>query len=324
MGVVIDGFSHVLPKSFAEGLMQTYPTDELRKLTQLTYFGDMENRVRVLDKLGFDKQVLTLARPTVWMGLPPDAIQSLMRLANDAVAEAARSFPDRFIPVGTLPVPTEDFLPELDRCIEELGMAGIQIFTNVDGVPLDSPRFRSFFAKVNAGRIPVWIHPQLVEGWSEEYVLDKMFGWIYETTIALSRLVFSGLMDDFPNLTIISHHMGGMVPHFAGRIKHTYELRDIFPGTGLVTLPRDPLEYFRKFYGDTATMLSGAEHALECGRSFFGPEHIILATDYPFGPRQGEDSARDALQAIKAAGLPQAEQDMLLGGNLLRLIGGKR
>ena len=142
MGIVIDGFAHVMPKAFAEALMKVHPTEELRKLAGLTYFGDMENRVRVLDKFGVDKQVLTIARPSIWMDIPSAAIPEMTRLANDTVAAVAAQFPDRLIATGTLPFPTEEYLPEFDRCMNDLGTAGIQILTNVDGKPLDDPRFR--------------------------------------------------------------------------------------------------------------------------------------------------------------------------------------
>jgi predicted TIM-barrel fold metal-dependent hydrolase len=318
MAQVIDGFSHVMPKSFAEALMQVHPTGELQKLAKHSYFGDMKNRVRVLDKYGFDKQVLTLARPSTWIGIPSEAILKMTRLGNDAVAQVAGEFPDRFIAVGTLPVPTEEYLSEFDRCLNDLGMAGIQILTNIDGKPLDDPLFRPFFAHANVTKTPIWIHPQLVRGWSQDYVLDKIFGWLYETSIALARLVFSGIMEEYPDLRIIPHHLGAMVPHFSGRIQGFYEARDLYPGTKLVTLPKDPLEYFRRFYGDS--VVSGAVHAFECGYKFFGPEHVIMATDYPFGPQQGELWLKEMLDQINGAGLPQKEKDMILGGNLLKLI----
>ena len=137
MGLIIDGFSHFMPKSFAEELYKAHPTDELRELASFEYFGHVEERVRVLDKYIIDKQVLTLARPSIWLDLPAEIVPEMTRLANDAVAESARQFPDRFIPVGSLPVPDEQSMPEFDRCIDELGMAGIQIFANVDGKNLD-------------------------------------------------------------------------------------------------------------------------------------------------------------------------------------------
>ncbi|PKN63243.1 MAG: hypothetical protein CVU57_20265 [Deltaproteobacteria bacterium HGW-Deltaproteobacteria-15] len=318
MGIVIDGFAHVMPKPFAEGLMEAHPTDELRKLAKHTYFGDMENRVRVLDKFGIDKQVLTLARPSTWIGIPSASVEGMMRLGNDTVAALAKQFPDRLIGTGTIPVPTEEYLSEFDRCINDLGMAGIQILTNIGGKRLHEPQYRAFWAKANATKTPIWIHPQLVAGWSEEFALDKIFGWLYETSITLAQLVFSGIMEEYPDLRIIPHHMGAMVPHNTGRLKGFYDARHMYPGTNLVTLPRDPLYYFKKFYADS--MLCGTVHAFESGYKFFGAEQIVMATDYPFGPQQGELWMKETLEQIDAIGLSKAEKEMILGGNLLRLI----
>ncbi len=318
MGLVIDGFAHVMPKRFAEKLSRAYPTIELKELANLEYF-DIDNRMRILDRHKIDKQVLTLARPGIWLNMPRDLLPEFTRMANDMVAEAANRFPDRFIPVAHLAVPTEEYLPEFDRCINLLGMAGIHIASNIDGKPLDAPEFRSFWAKANSTKTPVWIHPQLEEGWSERYTMDKIFGWIFETSTALSRLVFSGIMEEFSDLRVIAHHMGAMVPHFCERIKAFYNERSMYPRAGFTELRKDPLDYFRCFYGDT--VLSGALHAFKCGYTFFGPEHIIFATDYPFGPRQGEGQIENALSLMKRTRLGQAEKEMILEGNMMRLIG---
>jgi aminocarboxymuconate-semialdehyde decarboxylase len=318
MGLIIDGFSHILPKSFAEALLKAYPTDELRELSSLQHLGGVENRVRVLDKYKIDKQVLTIARPSIWINMPEDIVLKMTRAANDSVAEVARQFPDRFIAVGTLPIPSEEFLPEFDRCIKELGMVGIQIFSNVGGRALDDPEFRPFFAKAHQTRTPIWLHPQLLHEWSPEFCLDKIFGWLYETSLALSRLVFSGIMEEYPELRIISHHLGAMVPHFSDRIKGFYDARDMFPRSKLPSLPKDPLEYFKKFYGDS--VLNGAAHALECGYKFFGPGHIVFATDYPFGPGKGEVWIEGTFHQIEAVDFPQHEKDQILGENLQKLI----
>jgi predicted TIM-barrel fold metal-dependent hydrolase len=125
-------------------------------------------------------------------------------------------------------------------------------------------------------------------------------------------------MEAYPDLRIIPHHMAAMVPHNSGRIKGFYEARDLYPGTNLVSLPRDPLEYFKRFYGDT--MLCGTVHAFECGYKFFGAEHIVMATDYPFGPQQGEIWVKETLDLIDSIGLSRAEKDLILSGNLMRLI----
>jgi aminocarboxymuconate-semialdehyde decarboxylase len=318
MGIVIDSFSHFLPQAFAEELSQTYPTDELLGLKGLGYFGDLENRVRVLDRFKIDKQVLTLARPNIWINMPKEIALKMTRSANDALAKATKKFPDRLIGVGTLPVLSEEFMSEFDRCVEELAMAGIQIFTNIGGKSPDDPEFRWFFSKANETRIPVWIHPQIRNEWSQEFALDKILGWPFDTSLVMSRLVFSGIMEEYPNLRIITHHMGGMIPYFSERIKGSYEGREMFIQAGFVSLPKDPLEYFRRFYGDT--VLNGSVPAFECGYKFFGPEHILFATDYPFGPKKGERWIEGALHQIMAAHLPQTEKDQILGGNILRLI----
>ena len=318
MGIIIDGFSHILPKSFAEGLNQAYPTEELGDLATFEYFGETENRVRVLDKYKVDKQVLTIARPSIWMNMPSEVVPDMTRLANDAVFHAAQQFPDRFIPIGTLPVPSEKFMTEFDRCIEELGMPGIEVFSNIDGRPLDDPEFRPFFEKAHQTHTPVWIHPQVRSEWSIEFALDKLMGWLYDTSMALCRLVFSGLMEEYPDLKIITHHMGAMIPHFSERIRTMYGGRHIFPRANFAPLSGDPLEYFKKFYGDT--VLNGSVHAFECGYKFFGPEQIIFGTDYPFGPNNGEVFMEKTIDQINATDLPQTEKDQIFGGNLERLL----
>jgi len=318
MGIVIDGFSHILPKGFADKLSQAYPTDESRELSGLTYFSDMENRVRILDRYKIDRQVLTLARPNIWLNMPLDLALKMTRVANDSLAKATKQFPDRFISVGTLPILSEEFMPEFDRCVEELGMAGIQIFSNIGGKYLDDPEFQTFFAKANTTRTPIWIHPQVWDGWSQEFALDKLLGWPFDTSWALCRLVFSGMMENYSDLRIITHHMGGMIPHFSGRIQGGYKGKEMFPRAGFIDLPKDPIESFKRFYGDT--VLNGAVHAFECGYKFFGPERLIFATDYPFGPEKGEYWIKVALNDIMAVELPKEEKDQIMGGNLIRLL----
>ena len=318
MSLIIDGFTHILPKLFAEEFSLSHPTDELREVTGLTYLSDIENRVRVMDKYKIDKQVLTLARPSIWMNTPSDIALKMTRIGNDAVAKAANQFRDRFIGVGTLPILTKEFMPEFDRCMDELGLAGIQIFSNIEGRNLDDLEFRPFFAKANSTRTPIWIHPQLQEGWSQEFLLDKIFGWPFDTTLAMARLVFSGIMESYPNLRMITHHMGGMIPHFSSRIKGIYDTRENAPRANFAILSKDPLEYFKKFYGDT--VLNGSAHAFECGCKFFSSEHIIFATDYPYGPEKGDLWVKETLHQISVSHLSQTEKDQILGGNLLRVL----
>src|SRR4030042_4896035 len=318
MEIIFDGYSHFLPKTFVEALILAYPTDELRGLTGLDYFSDLESRVRVLDKFTIDRQILTLARANIWINMPMDIALKMTCIANDTLSRASQKFPDRFIPVGTLPMLSEAFMPEFDRCIEELGMVGIQVFSNIEGKFLDDPEFRWFFSKANGTRIPVGVQPQVQREWSPEFALDKILGWPFDTSLVMSRLVFSGIMEEYPYLRIITHHMGGMIPFFSERIKGSYEGRELFTNAKFVSLTKDPIEYFRRFYGDT--VLNGSVHGFECGYKFLGPEHIVFGTDYPFGPQKGERWIEGALQQIKVTDLPQTEKTQILGGNLKRLI----
>lgn len=318
MRLIVDGFAHVLPMSFAEKIIERYPSPQLQQLVQYPYFGDMENRIRILDKHKIDKQVLTLARPDIWINMPKDILIELTRYANDTVAQVAAKHPDRFLPVGTLPNPGEEFLPEFDRCMNELGMVGIQVFSNVDGKYLDAPEFRAFFDKANATKTPVWIHPQLREEWSNEFILNKILGWPYDTTMVMCRLVFAGVMEQFPDLKIITHHMGGMVPHFSDRIKGFYDASTMYPVSNVVKLAQEPLEYFKRFYNDT--VLNGAVHACECGYKFFGAEHVIFATDYPFGPGEGETWMAGILRQMEQLEIPAAEKELIYSKNILKLL----
>lgn len=316
--MIIDGFSHILPKFFTQKLIENYPTNELRGLTKLYYFSDIETRVRILDKYKIDKQILTLARPNIWIGMPKDVALTMTKIANEEVAEAAMKFPDRFIPVGTLPRLDKEFISEFDRCIRDLGMAGIQIFSNIDGRYLDSPEFKWFFSKANEIGIPIWIHPQVRVEWSVEFALDKILGWPFDTSVVMSRLVFSGIMEEFSNLKIITHHMGGMIPFYSERIKGSYLSKEMFTNAGFISLPREPLEYLHKFYADT--VLNGSVSAFECGYKFFGSNNIIFATDYPFGPEKGEYWIRMAFDQMEKIKISKKEKDKILGGNLEKLI----
>jgi len=316
--MLIDAFAHVMPVPFAKKISASYPTKQLEELLAFPYFGDMENRVRVLDKYHIDKQIINIARPDIWKHLPDELLPEMVRSANDTVAEAAAKYPDRFYAVGTLPVPTEEFLPEFDRCINELGMVGIQVFSNVNGRYLDEDDFRPFFEYANKTKTPIWLHPQLRDEWSTDYVLNKSLGWPYDTSVAMCRLAFSGMMEELPDLTIITHHMGGVVPYYEARIEGFWKARNLFPSYKWVEMKRNPLEYLKRFYADT--VLNGGLSANECGLKFFDLSHVVFATDYPFGPGQGETWIDVIEKQVDALELSAEEKEAICSKNILRII----
>jgi predicted TIM-barrel fold metal-dependent hydrolase len=176
---------------------------------------------------------------------------------------------------------------------------GLQIFTDVQGQPLDSPQFLPVFELAAKRDVPVWLHPTrsprradyLTESRSK-YDIWWALGWPYETSICMARLVFSGVFDRWPELKILTHHMGGMVPYFEGRVgwgldqlgTRTDEPEDL---VARARLKRRPLEYFRRFYADTA--LYGSVAAVECGVAFFGAQRVLFGTDFPFDPQHGTE-----------------------------------
>lgn len=316
----IDAFAHVLPRQFYERLNEVHPSTELQALGDATRFWDVTHRLDILDEYGIDKQVVTLARPPIWRGLDSEEAFSLTRVANDAVADYADGH-DRLIPVGTLPYLSGAYLDEFDRCLDDLGMVGIQIFSNLDGAPIDTAE--EFYTKAERTNTPIWLHPQLHDWhkWDEEYMLHKILGWPFDTSLALARLVFNGVIDSHPNLQIIPHHMGAMIPHFSARLTMFHQMlvehRDVYPYP--VTELDEPVEhYFRQFYGDSCRCNS--PEILEDGCAFFGEDNLLFATDYPFGPDKGRGFLAEEVRGVEEMDVSEDVREKIFGGNVRSLI----
>lgn len=293
---------------------------------------DLDERFRVMDRFPEYVQVLTLASPPVEAAGPPTLARDLARLANDEMAELVRQHPDRFLGfAASLPMnDPEVSLREADRAIAELGALGIQIFTNVNGLPLDDARFEPLFARMAELDRPIWVHPArgaTVPDYPTEerskFEMWWVFGWPYETAVFMSRLIFSGHLDRYPNLRILTHHAGGMVPHFAGRIGpglDQFGARTPDEDLTAVTraLTKRPFDYYKMFYGDTA--LFGAEHALRCAIEFFGVDHILFGTDMPFDPEKGPMFIRETIANLDALELSTADRAKIDERNARRVL----
>jgi aminocarboxymuconate-semialdehyde decarboxylase len=215
-------------------------------------------------------------------------------------------------------------IAEAERAIK-MGAKGVQTFTNIAGHPLDEPRFRPFFAAMAAHDLPVWLHPARTSAMPDyaaeprsRFEMWWCFGWPYETTVAMCRLVFDGIYDRHPKLKIITHHLGGgMIPYFDGRIGPGMDVlgsRTIEEDHTKVLsqLKRPHLEYFKEFYADTA--MFGGTYGLPCGISFFGSERVVFATDAPLAPIPVHIKALDDLN------LDAAIYKKIMLGNAERLL----
>jgi predicted TIM-barrel fold metal-dependent hydrolase len=320
--LTIDAYSHACPAELIDEVMAAAPSAEAGALKN-SYLWDTDRRLRLMDKLGIDMQVLVLVRPPMWLGMDRRTMHRLTRIANDGLAAMAATHPDRFVSIGVLPAMDDVLLTEVQRIDEELGLPGVLIFTNVEGKPVDDESMWPLYAEAAARRMPIWIHPQHGQSypWLKKDLLDRLFGWPFETTLAMARLVYGGVLERYPDLVFVTHHLGGMIPHYAERADAmTPESARHAGSTGAPSaeLSGPASSYFRKFYNDT--MVSGSSSALRCGLEFFGTERVMYGTDFPMGPRDGELWPGKILDSIRGLELEPADSDLILHGNITRLL----
>jgi predicted TIM-barrel fold metal-dependent hydrolase len=330
---MLDLFNHFTPHSFftrLETLIPGHPV--LAAFPRLPALLDLDVRLRLIDEFPGLQQILSLANPPIELLGGPNETPVLAREANDLLADICRRYPEEFPGfVAALPLNNvEASLDEARRAVTQLGARGVQMFTNVNGMPLSAPELRPLFALMAEIDLPVWVHP--IRGANTpDYATEKMsqdeiwfmFGWPYETTACMTRLIFSGIFDELPSLKIVTHHMGGMIPFFSGKIKLGFNqiffgTRDENPLAVKCGLKRAPVDYFRMLYADTA--LSGEVHALRCGHDFFGTSHSVFATDAPFDAEKGRGLIRDTIASIKALGLAPDQTQAIFSGNARALL----
>ena len=331
----IDIYNHVMPLAYLEAVKQHSPDPGIvKRMTNLRMLWDMEARVAMLDQWPEVQQVLTLSVPAPEMLAGPDLSPRLARLANDGLAEICRKWPHKFPAfVASLPMNNPAAaLEEMDRAIHQLGARGVQILTSVNNRALDDPEFFAIFERAtNHHQVAIWMHPFRPAARADyagesksQYEIWQVLGWPFESSVAMARMVFSGLFDRLPNLRMITHHCGGMIPFFAGRAETLWAQLGSRSADGseaqvLEKLAKPPIEYFKMFYGDT--VLGGSAAALRCGLDFFGPDHVVFASDCPFDPEGGPMYIREGIRSIDSLGLPAAEARKIYFGNSLKLLG---
>jgi aminocarboxymuconate-semialdehyde decarboxylase len=319
--VIVDAHSHVAPSELIDAVAEVRPGPEVEDLRSRTYLFDWDARVRYMDAHGIDVQVLVLARPPMWLGLAPDEVHELARLANDAIARAVATHPDRFVGVGVLPIVDDVMLDELERLRSDLGLRGVQIYSNVDGRPVDSEEMWALYDAAARAELPIWIHPQHgpTHPWMAKDLVNRLFYWPFETSAAMARLVFGGVFDRHPDLAFVTHHLGGMVPFYGARIESFGSMVEQFAQTGLTTtsagLAGGAAERFTRFYADTA--VSGSASALRCGLDFFGADRVVFGTDFPF---EGEKVPAAILRTVRELDVSEQDRAKILGGNAARLL----
>ncbi|MEX0853932.1 MAG: amidohydrolase family protein [Bauldia sp.] len=330
----IDVFTHIYPKPFYDALIRITgnPRNMTLRAASVPMMTDLNRRFAVMDMFEDYRQILSLASPPLEALGTPDQALELSRIGSDSMAELCDKYPDRFPGfIANPPMNNPDaMVVEAKRAVEDLGARGFQISTNIDGKPLDRPEFAPIFAYAAEADVPVWTHPARTEAFADyesedrsEYEIWWTFGWPYETSAMMARLVFSKTFDRLPNLKIITHHAGGMVPFFEGRVGAGWDQlgartsdRNLRPI--LSELKRPHVDYFKGFYADTATF--GSRRAIEHAIEFFGVDHVLFASDAPFDPEGGPMYIRETIKILDALDVSEEDRGKLYHGNAERLL----
>ena len=330
----IDMFTHILPVKYREALykkaqrgLYLEEQNNLEVHHNLTpALFDLENRFSMMDKFEGLRQVLTMITPPLELVTTPSDAAELAKMANDELAELVAKYPDRFVAgVACLPMNNIDAAyREAERAVSELNLKGIQLFTPCAGTPIDSPEFLPLYEIMARYDLPVWIHPlrgrdkQDYEDESySKYRIFHILGWPYETTAAIMRLVFSGVLERYPNLKFVTHHCGGLLPFLVQRLVHQSKraMKDKEPIEKDIGLSRPVLEYFKMFYGDTA--IHGHIPGLMCGYAFFGADHMVFGTDAPLG---GADRIEAEIISVDGMKIPDLDRQKIFEGNARRIL----
>jgi len=330
----IDIFNHIYPAGYHERLMKVAPDykDIGKRMRNIPMLADLDVRFKVMDRFGEYEQVLSLPTPPIEVFASRADATGLAQAANDGMADLVRKYPERFIGfVAALPLNDPDAaVRELQRAVGQLGARGFQIFSNICGKPISSPEFLPLFEAIASYDLPIWMHPYRGADFSDYQTEDRSefeiwwtFGWPYDTSVAMARLVFAGHFDRFPNLKIITHHMGAMAPYFEGRIGPGWDqlgarTSDVDYSLVLKKLAKRPLDYFKMFYADTA--LFGAYDATVCGLRFFGADHVVFASDAPFDPEKGPMYIRETIAIVDRLPVSDEERERIYWKNAAALM----
>jgi predicted TIM-barrel fold metal-dependent hydrolase len=330
--VKIDIWTHILSQAY----LQQIETAGQRGPGPATFLlanralHDLDVRFEVMNRYVDYRQVLTpIPGPTVYLGLPGKELVDLVRRNNEEMAELVRRHSDRFAGfAAATPLADPDAAAEeAVLAVRELGALGVQLEEDAVAYPLHEDRYDPLFAAMEELGAAVWLHPfrsPASPGFPMEtapFLLWQVFGWTFDTTITVSRLIFAGIYDKHPRLKLIAHHGGGLIPHFSGRI----EMMPLFTGLdptlseAVGRLNKKPIEYFKMLYVDTA--MFGSRHGVECVVDFFGIDHVLFGTDAPFDTKGGSHFIPVTISDVEGAVQDEAARAAIFGGNAHVVLG---
>jgi 6-methylsalicylate decarboxylase len=307
--MIIDTHFHAFPKKYLD-LVPEQSRNDVRGVGFHAF--DHQEYLGVMDQYGIDIGVLSNTGGRIEQGGDRARALELCKIINDAFAEAHTKHPQRFKAFARLPmVHMDDCIKELDRCVKELGMHGVILSTNLAGKYLDEPEFKPFWEAMAASRKPLFLHPANAPcqvNWNK-YSMHQKILWPTDSTLAISRIVYNGVFDRYPDLMLIASHLGGMILLYPDRLNWR---------EGNIECKRDPEEYFRKIYYDTAGPIRSP--FIKLVYDMVGPDQILFGADYPHG-RGGKDDQfyPMTLDAMKELDIPEADKEKIYYKNAQRL-----
>ena len=324
--MIIDFHNHFYPKAYLDELKRgkgyaSVEEDEQGRLI-VRYVGDYnivvgphvdpEDRLKAMDRCGIDMQVLTLTTPGVEREDPERGVR-LAELANNGFGEIVEKHPDRFTAFATLPLQSPGAAAtELERAVEECGLKGAMLLSNVNGEPLDSDRFLPVYEKAVKLDVPLHIHPTspINHVAMDDYRLVPLLGFGVDTTLAVLRLVFSGILERMPKLKLVASHLGGVFPYLRGRIDTGFWA---YPECK-ANISKPPSHYLKKIWVDS---ICYDRDVFMSTYAFSGSEKIVLGSDFP---HQISDLEK-AVERIRQLDIGDDEKERILGGNAAELLG---
>jgi len=292
----------------AEGARMTMNNAQMQDDPVMT--GAMDERLRLMDKAGIDTQILSFSSPNIWY-LDANTRANIVRTYNDSVAETIQSYPGRFLLFANVPLPFVDkAIEEVAYAYDTLGAVGVCTCTHIADKPIDDPQFEPFYAAVNARKGIIFFHP---DGFPARNLVDNYgmawgIGVLFDDTIVLVRLIYSGLMERYPDITWIVPHLGGTTPFVAKRLDFLWEMD---PSTHK-QLAQAPSTYLHhpNLYIDS---INPQQSALALAHAVFGVDHLVFGSDFPYASRK--DLSFGVTQ-VHSLGLQASETEQILSGNI--------
>jgi len=272
---------------------------------------NVDIRLKDMEEAGVDIQALSLSIPGVDFLEPKEGLE-YAQISNDGIADVCKRYPDHFTGIASVPLKNSEMaIREMIRSVKELGMKGVCIGSNINGIFIDDKRFEPFFSEVEKLAIPIFIHPMTPPGNESmnDYRLAPMIGYEMDLCLAVARIVFSGLMEQYPKLKFIIAHLGGAIPYLIGRIENCYnaypECRE--------KISKNPLMYLQEMYFDTVSFY---EPALMCAYAFTKADKLVMGSDYP----HVIGDIRRSVTSIKDLLIPEMDKKKILGENVEELL----